>query len=235
MRVQALHPDVVVCVSGIWQTTCTLIHSGDEVFVVDSPVLPESSRRCRRCSSRRGGSAPGCWPRTADWDHLLGRLAFPGAALGVAESSARRLRERPGDAQRRLRAFDAEHYVQRGPLALGEVQRCPSPASSRSASASSSCHPAEGHTADGMAIWAPWANVLVCGDYLSPVEDPMVEGDRDEYLATLERLRPLVEEAAWVVPGHGGPLHARSGAGGPLGPPAQGGGRRRRMSRLPPP
>ena len=59
-----------------------------------------------------------------------------------------------------------------------------------------------------MAIWAPWARVLVCGDYLSPVEIPMLSatGSRDAYLATLERLRPLVEQAEWVVPGHGAPI-----------------------------
>ena len=31
-------------------------------------------------------------------------------------------------------------------------------------------------------------------------------GSRDAYLATLERLRPLVAEAEWVVPGHGAPI-----------------------------
>ena len=35
-------------------------------------------------------------------------------------------------------------------------------------------HPADGHTADGMAVWVPWARVLVAGDYLSPVEIPMI-------------------------------------------------------------
>ena len=50
--------------------------------------------------------------------------------------------------------------------------------------------------------------MLVCGDYLSPVEIPMLSdgGSRDAYLATLERLRPLVEQADWVVPGHGAPI-----------------------------
>jgi glyoxylase-like metal-dependent hydrolase (beta-lactamase superfamily II) len=72
-------------------------------------------------------------------------------------------------------------------------------------------HPADGHTADGMAIWIPWARVLVCGDYLSPVEIPMLSegGSRDAYLATLERLRPLVEQADHVVPGHGAILDAQ--------------------------
>jgi glyoxylase-like metal-dependent hydrolase (beta-lactamase superfamily II) len=51
----------------------------------------------------------------------------------------------------------------------------------------------------------------VCGDYLSPVEIPWLSetGSRDAYLATLELLRPFVEQAAFVVPGHGTPLDAQ--------------------------
>ena len=71
-------------------------------------------------------------------------------------------------------------------------------------------HPTEGHVADGMAIWIPWARVLVCGDHLSPVEIPMLSegGSVSAYRATLERLRPLVEGADHVVPGHGAVLDA---------------------------
>jgi glyoxylase-like metal-dependent hydrolase (beta-lactamase superfamily II) len=55
-----------------------------------------------------------------------------------------------------------------------------------------------------MAVLVPWAKVLVAGDYLSPVEIPTFgDGSASEYAATLERLRPLVEEADHVVPGHG--------------------------------
>jgi glyoxylase-like metal-dependent hydrolase (beta-lactamase superfamily II) len=69
-------------------------------------------------------------------------------------------------------------------------------------------HPADGHTADGMAVWVPWARVLVAGDYLSPVEIPMLSagGGVAAYIATLNRLEPLVEQADHVVPGHGGPI-----------------------------
>ena len=61
-----------------------------------------------------------------------------------------------------------------------------------------------------MAVWIPWARVLVAGDYLSPVESPEVsEGSSVEtYRATLERLRPLVALAERVVPGHGSVLSA---------------------------
>jgi glyoxylase-like metal-dependent hydrolase (beta-lactamase superfamily II) len=71
-------------------------------------------------------------------------------------------------------------------------------------------HPTEGHVPDGMAIWAPWARVLIAGDFLSPVEIPMLSegGSRDAYLATLRRLEPLVDQAAVVIPGHGEPLDA---------------------------
>jgi glyoxylase-like metal-dependent hydrolase (beta-lactamase superfamily II) len=48
--------------------------------------------------------------------------------------------------------------------------------------------------------------VLVCGDYLSPVEIPWLHGSANAYLATLNRLETLVEEADHVVPGHGGPI-----------------------------
>ncbi|HEV2787301.1 MAG TPA: MBL fold metallo-hydrolase, partial [Solirubrobacteraceae bacterium] len=142
----------------------------------------------------------------ADWDHLLGRLAFPGAALGVAETTAARLTAEPGAAARRLRDFDDEHYLDRtAPLSLGQVQALPVPGHCEIGAEELELHPAEGHTADGMAIWIGWAGVLLCGDYLSPVEVPMLSegGSRDAYVATLRRLEPLVDAAAYVVPGHG--------------------------------
>ena len=68
-------------------------------------------------------------------------------------------------------------------------------------------HPADGHTADGTAVFARWAGVLCVGDYLSDVEIPMISpgGSLDDYRATLARLAPLVEAAETVVPGHGSP------------------------------
>jgi glyoxylase-like metal-dependent hydrolase (beta-lactamase superfamily II) len=50
--------------------------------------------------------------------------------------------------------------------------------------------------------------VLVCGDFLSDVEIPMVGGSIRDYRATLARLAPLVEAVETVVPGHGSP-HSR--------------------------
>jgi glyoxylase-like metal-dependent hydrolase (beta-lactamase superfamily II) len=169
-------------------------------------VLPSELEALPAVLDQAGWECSGLLATHGDWDHVLGRLAFPGAALGCAESTARRLQDEPSAAQRKLRDFDSEHYVERGPLALGQVQVLPVPGRLEVGDREVELYPAEGHTIDGMAIRVPWARVLVCGDYLSPVERPMVEGDRAEYAATLERLRPLAEQSDWVVPGHGAPL-----------------------------
>ena len=177
--------------------------------MIDSPVLPEELDALPSVLERTGWGLTGLLATHGDWDHLLGRLVWPDAPLGVAESTLHRLGTEPGAAQRRLRAFDAELYVERArPLALGRLQGLPVPGRLDVGDSELELHPADGHTADGMAIAAPWAGVLVCGDYLSPVEEPMVEAGAEAYRATLGRLRPLVEAADWVVPGHGAPLAA---------------------------
>lgn len=207
MRVVSLHPDVLLATSAIWQTNCVVIRSGEEAFAIDSPILPEEVDALPAVIEQARFSKPvGLLATHGDWDHLLGRLAFPEAALGCATSTAERMRAAPGEAQRELRAFDERHYLVRpAPLSLGAVQALDAPGVCEVGSHELALHPAEGHTADGMAIWAPWAGVLVAGDYLSTVEIPVLGdgGAVGVYAATLRRLRPLVAEAQFVVPGHG--------------------------------
>jgi glyoxylase-like metal-dependent hydrolase (beta-lactamase superfamily II) len=178
-----------------------------ETFVIDSPVLPEELELLPSLIQQAGfAPASGLLATHADWDHLLGRIAFADVALGCAESSADRLEAEPGAAQRDLCGFDEELYIERGrPLALGSIQALPVPGRCQIGEAELELHVADGHTADGMAVWIPWARVLVAGDYLSTVEIPTLNegGDPDSYLATLERLRPLAAGAENVVPGHG--------------------------------
>ena len=206
MRIVSVHPDVLVATSRVWQTSCTVVRSGAEAFVVDSPVYPDELEVLPAVLEQAQFPLTGLLVTHGDWDHLLARLAFPGASVGCAETTAARLTAEPGAAARELRAFDAEHYVRRDrPLSLGEVQALPVPGRLGVGGQELELHPADGHTADGMAVWVPWAGVLVAGDYLSPVEIPMLAagGSRSAYLATLARLEPLVEQAASVVPGHG--------------------------------
>ncbi len=172
---------------------------------------PTSSSCCPRCSSR-----PASRPQRAARDpRRLGPparpLAFPGAPLGCAESSVRRLAAEPGAAQRELRAFD-EELLPRARAPAGPrrpSRRCPS-RGTRIGGRSSSCTRPTGTPPTAWRSAVPWAGVLVAGDYLSAIEIPMLNdgGDIDEYLATLERLRPLLAGAEHIVPGHGPILDA---------------------------
>lgn len=127
MRVIALHADVLVFISRVWQTTCTAVRSGSEGFVIDSPVFPDELEALPTVLEQAGFPVSGLLSTHADWDHLLGRLAFPDASLGCGESTAALIEAQPGAVQRELRAFDEEHYVEGPrPLRLGGAQPLPS-------------------------------------------------------------------------------------------------------------
>ncbi len=225
MRAISLHRDVIVVTSAILQVNCVIVRgavaeqpgaapaetsaeSSGESFVIDSPVLPDELDALPSLLEQASFPAPsGLLVTHGDWDHMLGRLAFPGVALGAGESTAERLRSSPGEAQRDLRTFDEGLLIERSrPLALGSVQALPVPGRCAVGERELELYAASGHTPDGMAVLIPWALVLVAGDYLSPVELPTFNdgGDLQGYLATLERLRALVANAEHVVPGHGG-------------------------------
>jgi glyoxylase-like metal-dependent hydrolase (beta-lactamase superfamily II) len=208
MRAVAVHRDAIVVTSRLWQTTATAVRSGDEAVLIDSPYFPDELELLPVLLEQAGFTLSGLLATHADWDHLLGRLAFPGLALGVGQSTAERLRAEPGAAQRELRDADAEHYVRRpAPLSLGSYQSLPVPGAIELGDTEIELHPTGGHTADGIAFMARSASVLICGDHLSDVEIPMISagGSLADYRATLARLAPLVEAAEAIVPGHGSP------------------------------
>jgi glyoxylase-like metal-dependent hydrolase (beta-lactamase superfamily II) len=232
VRARALHADVLVVSSALLRANCVIVRGtvaaerGDgplsvrtvparaegETFVIDSPVLPDELDALPALIEQARFPAPsGLLATHADWDHLLGRLAFPALTLGCGESTARRLAAEPGAAQRALREFDEDLGIDRPrPLSLGSVQALPAPGRCELGAHELELHPAEGHTVDGVAIVIGWAGVLVAGDYLSPSEIPQLNpgGGIDEHLATLERLDGLLGRVAHVVPGHGEPVAA---------------------------
>ena len=233
MRAVSLHRDVLVVTSALLGLNCVVVRgtveeragpegeqaaetgpltgsgavAAAETFVIDSPVLPDELDALPALLDQAQYPAPsGLLATHGDWDHLLGPLAYPEVALGCAESTAQRLGASPGEAQRDLRDFDEKLMIERPrPLALGTLQALPVPGHCEIGDRELELHPTDGHTLDGMAIWIGWAGVLVVGDYLSSIELPLLSaGDAVEaYLATLERLRPLVQQAEHVVPGHG--------------------------------
>ena len=190
-------------------TNAVALRAGDEGMLVDSPFFPDELEALPSVLAQSGFEIDALIATHGDFDHLLARLAFPSLALGVADSTAERLRADPGGAQRELRAQDASIYVERsGPLSLGRLQSLPVPGKLELGKEELELHPAEGHTSDGVAVFAPFCGVLVCGDYLSDVEIPTISpgGSLDGYRSILARLRSVVERAEAVVPGHGSVL-----------------------------
>src|SRR5436305_12535323 len=98
MRALSVHADLIVFISRAWQTTCTAVRSGEEGFVIDSPVYPDELEALPGVLEQAGFPVSGLLATHADWDHLLARLAFPQAALGCSETSASRRPAEPGHA-----------------------------------------------------------------------------------------------------------------------------------------
>jgi glyoxylase-like metal-dependent hydrolase (beta-lactamase superfamily II) len=214
MRAVGVHPDVVVVTSRIWQTNATALRSGGEVLLIDSPYFPDELELLPALLRQAGFEPNALFATHADYDHVLGKLAFPDLALGVGDPTMERIRTSPGEVQRELRDEDARNYVVREtPLSLGSVQSLPVPGYVELGEIELELHVADGHTPDGTAVFARPYGVLVVGDYLSDVEIPWISpgGSLDDYRATLARLAPLVEAAETIVPGHGLP-HGRDTA-----------------------
>lgn len=206
MRAVSISADVLVVTSAFWQTNAIALRSGEETVLIDSPYLPNELDALPGLLAGAGFEPDGLLATHADFDHLLGRLAYPGMTLGLAESSVERLHRAPGEAQRALREYDAEFYVVRpAPLSLGQVQTLPVPGHVEIGERELELHPAEGHTIDGMALFDRGQGLLIVGDYLSDVEIPWIHGSLGDYRATLARMNALVEDATTVVPGHGSP------------------------------
>jgi len=208
VRALSVSEDAVVVTSLLWQTNAIAIRAGTEAMLIDSPYFPDELQLLPTVLAQAGFEPVALIATHGDFDHLLGRLAYPDLSLGLPEATALRLREHPGEPQRELRAYDADHYVERSrPLALGATQSLPVPGRLGLGEHELELHPAEGHTPDGMAVHAPWLGLLACGDYLSGIEIPLIAeaGSLEDYRATLARLAPLVEGADTVVPGHGPP------------------------------
>jgi glyoxylase-like metal-dependent hydrolase (beta-lactamase superfamily II) len=238
VRAVAVDRDAIVVTSRMWQTNAVVVRaslpdpapgttplrviqagggeaeeggaSARESLLIDSPYFPDELEALPALLAQADFTPAGLLATHADFDHLLGRLAFPDLALGLAESTAERIRVDPGVAQRELRDADDGHYVVRPrPLSLGASQALPVPGFVGLGSDEElELHPTDGHTSDGLAVFRRAAGLLVAGDYLSGVEIPVIGagGSLQGYRATLARLSPLVEVARTIVPGHGSRL-----------------------------
>ena len=154
-----LHPDVVVARAALADDVHARCAAAARRSCIDSPVLPGRARAAAGVLEQAG--VPG--RRAAGHARRLGPPAraatrSPARRSACAETTAarltRRARRRPARAARVRRGA-----LRRAPgAAVARARRrCRCPATRGRRAPSSSCTRPTGHTADGMAIWAPWA------------------------------------------------------------------------------
>jgi len=92
MRAVSVHRDALVITSGLWQTNAVALRAGSEAVLIDSPYFPDELDALPALLSQAGFEPDGLLATHGDFDHLLGKVAFPGLPLGVGEETALRLR-----------------------------------------------------------------------------------------------------------------------------------------------
>lgn len=201
---------IEVCRSMIWQMTSTIVICGQSALVVDPGVFPAEAEAIRR-RIPAGVRVEALLFTHHHWDHVVGHFAFPdvpvyassmlvcavaeqGALAREALEEARRhdgawYVERPGGYRwpEDLRGLEDGFHFNVGDLDV-EVLGLP------------------GHAPDAIGLRAE--EILIVGDYLSPLEIPFVD-DLEAYRTTLRRLLALLAAGVErVIPGHGPSLTA---------------------------
>ena len=138
-------------------------------MLIDSPYFPDELEALPGLLAGAGFEPDALLATHADFDHLLGRLAFPGLALGLrrAERGAAPPGARRGAARRCATRTTSSTWSGPRRWRSARCRRCRCPAASSSAPRSSSCTRPMATPPTAWRVMARWCGVLCVGDYLS--------------------------------------------------------------------
>jgi glyoxylase-like metal-dependent hydrolase (beta-lactamase superfamily II) len=192
--------------SALWQTSSLLLVAGEEAVVVDPCISAGEVARIDARAEALGARVTHVLVTHADWDHVCGMAAFPGAVATMGAATAEIVAS--GEPLRVIGAraatygltIEGEPRVDRV-LEVGIAHRI-GPFSVETMAL-------RGHTPDGTGYRIRDLDVLAVGDHLSAVEFPFASATSD-YRTTLATLVDLLrtDPPAHVVPGHGPALDA---------------------------
>jgi glyoxylase-like metal-dependent hydrolase (beta-lactamase superfamily II) len=190
--------------SVLWQTTTLSLVNDGERLLVDPGIAPWEVRE-----AAREGVAHVLITH-ADWDHVMGIGLLPDATVYATSTAAERIRS--GEARASVERLSRQFTLPLEGLDGLRVDELLVPAPDETAVGpwTAVCHPAPGHTPDGVATWLPEEQLLVAGDYLSQNEIPFIYDSAWSYRETLSMLAGLIERERpdHVVVGHGSPHDA---------------------------
>jgi hydroxyacylglutathione hydrolase len=184
-----------------------LLMAGDEAVAVDPGVTQAEIESVRDRATSEGARVVAVVATHGDFDHIAGIATFPDAEAVMGPRAAQRIAN--GAAQRELadegaslglswpgsprcdRVLRVGRRERVGPFEIETMEL-------------------EGHTDDGIGLRLRDPDVLIVGDYLSPIEYPFVYHSTIAYRSTLAGLADLLrhDPPALVIPGHGAPLEA---------------------------
>lgn len=179
-------------------TTSTVVIAGDRALLIDPAWDPDELAGIAADLGRWGGLVVTGFATHAHHDHLLWPADLTATSRFASPVVARRCAEDRDAIVCRLGPdwpADLAELVGRVRPAEGSLDW----SGPETVLVGHDAH-APGHTA----VWLPAAGVLVAGDMLSDVEVPLLEeSTTQQYAEGLARLRPAVERARVLVPGHG--------------------------------
>ncbi|RKR76611.1 MBL fold metallo-hydrolase [Frondihabitans australicus] len=207
-RLVEVSPGVLVATSRRDTTTSTVVRAtpaSNEVLLVDPAWEPDELEALADDLDELGLQVVAGFSTHAHFDHVLWHPRFGSPPRWASAETARRATSSPtrDELLGELGPWPAELL----PL-VGDVAPLPGPGRLlpwQGQPVEVVVHDA--HVPGHGALWLSGSRILLAGDMLSDVEPPLPATDDPAgfaaYLDGLETLRPFVEQAALVIPGHG--------------------------------
>src|SRR6266516_956960 len=145
--------------SVLWQTSTLEVVRGRERLLVDPGIAPWEVREAA------GDGATNLLITHADWDHVMGIGLLPDALVHASPGAAERIRS--GQARSEVESESRPYALPLEGLDGLRVDQLLPEAGGETAigSFAAVCHPAPGHTPDGLAVLRPGEGVLIGGDH----------------------------------------------------------------------
>ncbi|MDA3130242.1 MBL fold metallo-hydrolase [Aliibacillus thermotolerans] len=209
MAIQYTDQHITVFQSSLHQTTSTVVHTDDVIFIVDPAWLPEEVEAIQSFVKEVDkGQKKYLFFTHSDFDHILAYHAFPEAVTIASRGFVSRSKEHREETVKEIQEFDDYYYIER-PYVIEypkiEIIIDFDGQTIHVGETSFSFYLAPGHTADGAFVTVNELGALIVGDYLSDIEFPFIYYHSEAYEKTLNKFESVIEEKEihLLVPGHG--------------------------------